>query len=495
MFLKKYYLEITVFMCGAVVMILELVGSRVLAPHVGTSIVVWTSLIGIILASLSAGYYWGGARADRSARPQDLARLIFWAAVGIMLTAIFENFVLITLRAIHTDVRWVAIAATTILFAPTSVLLGMVSPYAAKLKLQNVATAGATVGTLYALSTIGSIVGTFLAGFFLISYLGNTNILYLLTFLLLATSWLVYPTGRPWRHVLLLVVILICVGVSAYAQSIGRRLGFIDVDTHYQRVQIFTSQPDSTGRRIRTLRTDAFGTQSGRYLDSDELLFEYTKMYNLAAHFQPNLQHTLMIGGGAYSYPRAFIKKFPTAQIDVVEIDPKLTELSREYFGLKDDPRLHIFHEDGRMFINRLPRSYDAVFIDAFHSLTPPFQLTTKEVAEKLFAGLSENGVVLMNLISAVEGDAGAFLQAEYATYKSVFPYVAIFPIVEPERGDRVQNIMLIASKSRETPKWESADPKLTTQLSKRWHREIATRPILTDEYAPVDQYQLALYR
>lgn len=496
MYLKKYYLEFSVFICGAVVMVLELVGSRVLAPHVGTSIVVWTSLIGIILASLSIGYYLGGKRADKHTSCKEFAGIIFIAGLLIALTALIKSIILVSLTALFSDIRISASLATIILFAPASILLGMVSPYAAKLKMHDMEHAGTTVGTLYALSTIGSIVGTFIAGFYLIVYFGNTNLLYMLAIVLLITSVIVYRVGVPWKQLIMSLVILLCMSVVAYAQPFGRNLGFVDVDTQYQRAQIYTTKNPQNGRTVRILETDAFGAQSGQYLDSDELLFEYTKRYNLVSHFQPQLERTLMIGGGAYSYPKAFLRKFPYAHMDVVEIDPQLTALARTYFDLKENPRLHIFHEDGRVFLNRLDTKYDAVFIDAFHSLTPPFQLTTQEVVRKLYDHLTDNGVVLVNLISAIEGEGSAFLRAEYATYKSIFPQVEIFPVASPDEAETIHNIMLVASKSSAPIAWKSDDPEITSYLVTRWPREVKTDvPILTDEHAPVDQYLTQMYK
>ncbi|MFH1533488.1 MAG: fused MFS/spermidine synthase, partial [Nitrospirota bacterium] len=163
--MKKYILEIIVFFSGAIVMVLELVGSRVLAPYVGTSILVWTSLIGIILGSLSLGYYLGGRIADKKASFRILAFILFSAAILITLTTLIKSPVLTFIQTSIRDLRTASVVATILLFTPASIALGMVSPYSVKLKLHRLEATGRTVGNLYALSTIGSIVGTFLAGF------------------------------------------------------------------------------------------------------------------------------------------------------------------------------------------------------------------------------------------------------------------------------------------------------------------------------------------
>jgi spermidine synthase len=197
-----------------------------------------------------------------------------------------------------------------------------------------------------------------------------------------------------------------------------------------------------------------------------------------------------MIGGGAFSYPKDYLKMFPEAKIDVVEIDPELTLLARRYFNLKDDPRMQIYSEDGRTFLNKTKNKYDAILIDAFKSYFVPYQLTTKETVKKIYDSLDEKGIVLLNIISSVNGEKGKFLRAEYATYKKFFPQVYLFLVRNKEEGDWVQNIMLVALKSEEKPVFENNDAELQEYLSRLWTKEIKNdTPILTDDFAPVDNY------
>jgi spermidine synthase len=198
-----------------------------------------------------------------------------------------------------------------------------------------------------------------------------------------------------------------------------------------------------------------------------------------------------MLGGAAYSYPQAYLKRYPHATMDVVEIDPKLTQLAKTYFGLKEDPRLRIYHEDGRVYLNTTTERYDAVLGDAFTSYySVPYQLTTVEAVQKTYDTLADNGVVILNTISAIEGDHALFLRAEYATYKAVFPHVYLFPVDHVEDGKIVQNVILVALKSKTEPNLQSNDPTIQKYLERRWQKPIqADLPILTDDYAPVDHY------
>ena len=169
------------------------------------------------------------------------------------------------------------------------------------------------------------------------------------------------------------------------------------------------------------MATDPVYIQSARYLESDELALEYTKFYDLVKAYRPDFNRTLMIGGAGFSYPQAYLKRYPHASIDVVEIDPGMTAIARRFFSLKDDPRLQIFHADGRVFLNSAPaESYDAILMDAFGSLfSVPFQLTTLEAVREMHRVLDGEGVVVFNIGSAIRGPASNFLQAEYATYQA----------------------------------------------------------------------------
>jgi len=226
------------------------------------------------------------------------------------------------------------------------------------------------------------------------------------------------------------------------------------------------------------------------YLNKDTLVYEYTKYYHLAKHFHPDFKTTLMLGGAGYSYPKSFLNSYTEATIDVVEIDPKVTELAKKYFNLKENSRLSIYHEDGRVYLNKIQKKYDVIFGDASSHYSLPYQLTTKEAIQRKYDILNDDGVVILNIISAIDGEKSKFLRAEYATYKRIFPQVYLFPILEPNDGNKVQNIILIALKSKDNQNFNNADIELNEYLQHLWKKEIDDDiPILTDDFAPVDYY------
>lgn len=473
-------------------MIYELIGSRIVSPFIGTSTYVWTSLIGVILGALSLGYWLGGRLADRRPDAKFLAFIIFIAGGLVSLTILLQELILAFVASAPTGLEFKSVLAALFLFAPASVALGMVTPYAIRLRIDSVGDSGKTVGRLYALSTIGSIVGTFAAGFFLIPFIGSVRTLYLIAGALFAASALVAPLALSRTNIGVITIFLI--GITANelnAVYLREAHALHDIDTEYNRVRVFQTDEPNTGRRMQAMTIDPYFVQSAMYLDSDELAFDYLKFYHLVRHYNPQFKNVLMIGGAGYSFPKDFLRTYPNARMDVVEIDPQMTEIARKYFRLTDNERLTIHHEDGRVFLNNAASSkYDAVLMDAFTSLfSVPYQLTTIEAVRQIDRVLMDDGVVIFNLGSALRGRGSYFLQAELATYRAVFPYVRVFK-VKPEYSDELlQNVIVVASKNKKPAAVKSIDPQIAGLLAHRYTNEIVTLSILTDELAPVEYY------
>jgi spermidine synthase len=490
---QKIALEITVFTCGALVMIYEIIGSRILSPYIGTSTYVWTSLIGVILGALSLGYWLGGKTADRKPELKILASVIFLAGGAVAATILFKDIFLSFVARSPLILELKSVVAALILFAPASILLGFVTPYAVKLKMLSLADSGKTVGRLYALSTVGSIFGTFLAGFFLIPFVGSTRTLYLIGFSLIGLSLLLAPFAVTKANLTTLILFVFGIFTTELQGYLLLKANDLhDIDTEYNRVQIFTTTDDASGRQIRALAIDPYFIQSKMYTDSDELASEYAKYYHLVRHFKPDFQAVLLIGGAGYSFPKDFLKTYPDKQIETVEIDPQMTEIAKKYFRLQENPNLKIFHEDGRIFLNRAEsEKYDAVFIDAFSSLfSVPFHLTTTEAIAEISRVLKPDGIVIFNLGGAIKGKESGFFNAEINTYCKIFPQVLLFK-VRPERADsEVQNLIIVAAKSQSPLILKSDDPQLSKLLGNLYKEPLSpTEKILTDDLAPVEFY------
>jgi len=489
----KIVLYVVVFIGGAVVMVLELVATRIIAPYLGASSIVWTSLIGVILAGLSVGYFVGGKIADKKATYKGLALIFIIAGLLVILILYFKP--ILGLIAKIENLQAGALLASLILFTPATIALGTIAPYAVRLRIESLQNSGNIVGKLYALSTVGSIVGTFLGGFFLISYFGSTKILEYLSATLILSGVFVYvaDTRKSTGLIALpLLPIILTAIIPPYGLILEKNAELLtDVDSEYSRLWVYDSRDKKTNRPARYLTTSVELTQSGMYLDNpEELLLDYAKLLDLAEMFNPKLNRGLLIGAGAYSYPKYFLKKYPEATLDAVEIDEKMTMLARQYFFLKDNPRLAIYHQDGRTFLSRIDNKYDAIFIDAFLSpLSIPYHLTTVEIIKMAESKLATEGVVIVNIIGALQGHRSDFFTAEYGTYKTVFPNVYVFRAQPERKPDELQNIILVAAKSNNTLVIDNKLRK-SDYLKNWWPEKVTTNlPILTDDFAPVEKY------
>ncbi|NOX45485.1 MAG: spermidine synthase [Chlorobi bacterium] len=491
--MKKYQLELIIFFAGIITMAFELAGSRILGPYFGASIFIWTSLIGIIMGSLSVGYWFGGQVSIRRSDLKILSILLLFGAIFIFVTAFGHDYILKRVVKYIPDFRLQVVISSAVLFGPASLFMGAVLPYAVKLKINTIESSGVAVGRLYALSTIGSITGTFLSGFVLLPLFGFLNIMYALTGILLAFCLWIFFVDKTKVYLVVTLFSFVLLS-SVWIKTYTKEVDYIDKDTQYNRIFVYNTTDKPTGRPVKMLAVNNEHS-SAMFLDGSGLVFEVLKYYHLVKYFNPGFKHSLMIGGSGYAFPKDYLERYPEATMDVVEIDPELTSIAYTYFDLPHDPRLRIFHEDGRTFINREKNKYDAFFMDAYKSMiTVPFQLTTKEAIQKIYDILNEDGVVLANLISTLSHKNNAFLRAELATYKSVFPQVYLFAVQYPnpteKEKEHFQNFMLVGLKTGVKPSLISDNEELNEFLSHLVKINIEEDlPILTDDFAPVEYY------
>lgn len=483
------------FTTGASVMIVELVGSRLVAPYVGTSIFVWTSLIGFVLAALSLGYTLGGRLADKNANLKTLSHILFASSITTA-SIIILRFFGTELSLLSGSFNVLAIMISGSIFVPSAIFLGMVTPYVARLQIQDMTKAGATLGNLYAISTAGSIVGTFAGGFVLVSFFSSTKIILGVAFVLLILALIVSVSARQsgTRPTLLTIVAIttILYGITVPSRAPVQGSLVYDGDTPYHRIWIYDGIEPMTGRPVRYFTDTIHGAHSGIRLDNPkEILFGYLTFFELADFFKPQYTKALMLGGAVQTYPSYLIEKNQNLSIDSVEIDPSLLDISRRYFMYTDSPRITPIHKDARVFLNAATNTYDVIFVDVFSSmLTIPFQLTTKEAVSSLSRLAGDDGIVLVNLISSIEGPGSDFFRSMYTTYTSQFDTVKIFK-TSPNRDPRhLTNLVFLATNNKTLPAFpeETTDP-IILQAKRSEHKTIPSPGLLlTDEFAPVER-------
>ena len=483
--MKKYKLEIIVFLSGAIGMGLELIAARVLSPYVGSSNVVWTSIIGIILVSMSLGYWLGGKKADKEASGNVLSRLLLGSALFTSIIPLLETIVVKEFAGIVSNLIVAAILCAIIVFSIPSFILAMISPFAVKMKSMQETEIGSLSGRISSLSTIGSITGTFLMGFVLIPNIGVTNINIGITILLVVMSILARDDINK-KYILstisLVVVMIILMFIGKWVFKLANPEILVDTDSQYSR--IWVKQVNTAKTTYKTLQVDT-GLES--YIDTEtgEMGAMYLRYYDLFEYLNKDAKSTLMIGGAAYTYPIHYLQKYEDKTIDVVEIDEKMTQIAEEQFGLNTkDERLKIYTQDGRSYLNYSENKYDTILIDAFKGLNAPFELTTYEALIHAKNMLNDNGIVLTNIISSLEGEDTDFIEYEYATYKAVFDDVKIFQVQDRDYTES-QNLILVGIKGNpqiNEDKYEEYKNYLNMEIT----NFETDKKIVTDDFAPI---------
>lgn len=484
--MKKYAIEITVFLCGAIGMVLELVAARILSPYVGSSNLIWTTIIGVMLTSMSVGYWIGGKWADKDPCLNRLSSLILLGAIFTSLIPILETIFVKNLLQLSHNLVIVALMSASFVFGIPSFVLATVSPYAVKLKNQELDKIGKLSGRISSLSTIGSIFGTFIAGFVLIPNLGIRGLILGITLLLLLLSLFLYEnkTKKYYFMMIILTISLMMFHLLGKIIFVRNNRDIVeDVDSEYSRIWVKMIE----GRDIayKTLYVDT-GLESYINEQTGEMGSEYLYYYDLFDYFQKDTSSTLLIGGAAYTYPTHYLNKYEDKTISVSEIDSKMTELAVQQFNLDiHNPRLKIHHQDGRSFLNYTTEQYDCILIDAFKGANAPFELTTYEAMQNAKKRLHENGVVITNIISALEGEEADFIKYEYATYQAVFDDVKVFQVPSNHTNTEKQNLILIGIKGKmnqNEEKYEQYKDLLDTEITDF----SSDKGIVTDHYAPI---------
>jgi spermidine synthase len=483
---------VAVFVSGVTSMGLEILAGRMIAPQFGSSIYTWGSIIGVFLAALSYGYYRGGRQAARQASTRRMARLFLLTALYVAGVIFAGDLLLRTAAAIPLPSRFASLPAIVLLFGPPTYFLGFVSPYAAE--LSDVEDVGLASGNVYAVGTVGSIVGAFATTFLLVPTLDVTAIGLIFGLLSVAVAAVLVGSDGERDRLLSVAVVGLLVVAAAGSGAAGVTVeGSVvyQTQTPYQELRV-TDLGDT-----RTLFLDGQRHSAMDLDDPDRHVFEYTRYFHLPFLFVDDpdeIDRVLFVGGGGFTGPKRFLTEYD-ATVDVVEIDPEVVDVAREYFAVEDSPRLNVYTTGGRQFLRETNRTYDLVVLDAYRRDKVPFQLTTVEFMRLARDRLSADGILFANLISAPSGPASHFYRAEYATMSRVFPQVYSFPTVG---GTVVQNVEVVATKNatriterrllarndRRDVGLDLADEVRTYAAAPRTDDV----PVLRDDRAPVDR-------
>jgi MFS family permease len=476
------------FVGSGCLLILEIVAGRLLAPTLGVSLYTWTSVIGVVLAGVSLGNYLGGRLADRWPSRSTVALIYVAGSIASLTILGLVHYVRSLELPSGTPAIVQVLWLNAVLFLLPSTILGAATPVLTRISLHAIEEGGRVVGRIQAAASLGSIVGTFLTGFVLISAFGTRRIVagVALTLLLLALAarppWLgarVYELGS-------LGVVILVAGSVTQAPCLR--------ESDYYCIKVLNV---NLSRKTLTGDAAVAGTFRDLYLDRllhgvadltdpTTLYYPYEQLYAQAiarVHPHDTSVDAFFIGGGAYTFPR-YVEASHKGKIVVAEIDPAVTRTAREKLGLAASSRMEIHHADARRVLRSLPpdERFDFVFGDAFNDFQVPYHLTTREFNNLLARHLKPDGLYLMNIIDGVHYD---YLRSEVRTLRETFPYVGVISPAgdwPPRPKDRITYVLVAALHP----------PSVTLPIVAPGDLDAFMRSgksvLLTDDHAPLDQ-------
>jgi spermidine synthase len=494
----------TAFITGAVVMALEMLGSRLLAPVFGNSLFVWGALIGVILAAMSCGYTLGGWLVDRYAGGKVLAGLLLCAGAWTFLLAWKGHPVMFLVAEWIEDPRWGPCLAASILLAPPACGLSGVLPALLRLSIADLGHLGRHTGVMIAVSTVGSLVGTWGTAFFLLSWLGSVTLIALLGAVQLALGlvWWWWSVGIGAKASIKAAGLVVL-------GSGGLGLGWLAIHPDLV-LPTPLYQEDSPYQQIRVR-----DTEQHRYLILDRtfhaimwradplaLYLPYSQMMMVALAVHPAPKQALILGQGGGSIAKWLAKVWPQLNLDVVEVDPSVVKAAEQFFDYHPIATHRVFAKDARVFLQHTDTKYDIIWIDAFARHLIPFHLTTKEFFEVVRAHLTPDGIVVINLASTGGEADQQRANAVVSTIKTVFSEMEAYGVAGHITAKKpgAENLLFFLGSGVHKMK----DPQFYNRLNDlvssgqlppevfalmSTHREDTWDPgfVFTDNYAPFD--------
>jgi len=496
---------VVAFITGAIVMSFEMLGSRYLNPYFGSGIYTWAALISTVLAALTLGYFLGGWLADRTASVVVLGTTVLVASLYFLALPTFSDALLEFLLADIDDVRAGSLVASLAILLFPVTLLGMYSPFAIRLMLRSAERSGTVSGTVYGVSTAGSIVGTLGTTFLLIPMIGTKAITYSLGAAGLLCGFTLMALSRlgPRRATMLLMTSFIAASIAPAARADT----LIDESVRADMLK----RPDGRVTHVESEYNDIYVTKRRSELtmsfqlkgwdytesvadlrDPDALVLRYSQVMTIATIYPGELKKVLMLGLGGGSISTYLGRSMPDVAIDTVEIDRKVIEVAKQYFGLRETERVRYLDGDGRVFLNRNRGLYDLILLDAYRGGFVPFHLLTKEFYTLVKQRLTPGGAVASNV-----HDGTKLYHSTVKTMGEVFPTLDLYPtgagevIAIATMTDGLDKDVLASRAAALQERYKFRHP-LADALRRRMDNpraQAAEGELITDDFAPVNLY------
>lgn len=487
-----------VFVSGAVVLAIEILGTRVLGPFYGVNLFLWSALITVTLAALSLGYVMGGRWADRNPRFSALGTTLAVAGLWLLATIWLKRPVLTAVEPL--GLRGAVLVSSFLLFFVPLTLLGMTSPYAIRLRAESLGEVGRTSGDIYAISTVASVAAALATGFYLIPHLGVNRLIAVCGAALIGASLIAFRAGRVrgTGAAAALTVLPFLLGAVASTSPIARVGEPIGLAYHVQSPYADLRVVD--WEDLRLLLVDG-GTHTIIDRDTFKTTFPYAMVMEIPKFMFEAPGDAVLVGLGGGSVARNYYRA--GWKVDSVEIDPYMQRIAEEYFSCDaESSSVHVM--DGRQYFLTTDKKYDLVLLDAFGSSSIPFHLVTKEAFGLVKEHMKPGAILAMNIEARTWHDI--LVHSLSATLHEHFAHVLALPIAEPP--NTLGNLILLASDRDLTfdearlgdlyellpyPYRHEVGVQQHHAWSSRFAPEIARMPVLTDDRNPVDVWAEAI--
>ena len=488
----RRYLYFTAAMTGAAIMIVEILGAKMLSPFLGTSHFVWTAQIAVTMVALACGYYAGGWLVDRAAKPGRIYAAIVIAGAYLALCIPFVERV--AYGFLHFDLAVGSLLASAFLFFIPLSLLAMVGPFFIRVLTSSMNGVGGNVGRLSAISTLGSFLGTVMIGYVLIPFLPNSTTMYLtsLVLMLLAAVYFLLwgRTGNGAVPTLLVLLLTGGLGYSGLRANAWQSTSSIELfrgNSNFGLLQVI-QQKDSAHRYYLNdyLTQNTYDTN----LQQSISMFTYM-LHDLARAYTPTTEDVLCIGMGIGIVPMSFAKE--GVKVDVVEINPDVVPIAERFFDF-DSSKLNVHIQDGRYFVNRSQKQYDAIILDAFLGDSCPSHLMTREAFAGMRRVLKPDGVLVINTFADPDLQEDFFSASLYKTLTNTFTSVRL-------HHGRNGNTLFVVSARPELSilhpptfdhVWSGCREQVKDAFATLREPNLAHGLVLTDDYNPVEFYDAA---
>jgi spermidine synthase len=491
------------FVTGAIVMSFEMLGSRYLNPYFGSGIYTWAALISTVLIALTAGYFLGGALADRTVSPALLALTVIIGSVYLLALPSFAPAVLEAVLAAIDDIRLGSLmSALALMFFPVT-FLGMYSPFAIRLLLRSAQRSGRVSGAVYGISTAGAIVGTLGTTFVLIPAIGSRAITLALGTLGLLAGLGLLALARRRAATALVVIALVAPSVPvARADSLiddAVRAGLLaradgrvaHVETEYNDVFI-TKRGHQLVMSFQIKGWD-YTESVSNLLDPDDLPLRYAQVMTIATIYPEAPRRILMLGLGGGSISTYLGRFMPEAAITTVEIDPGVITAAKTYFGLRESERMRYRAGDGRVFLNRDSERYDLILVDAYRGGYVPFHLLTREFYGLVKQRLAPGGAAAFNV-----HDGSKLYASTIKTLGEVFAALDLYPsgrgeviAVATAAPAEAQTLERRAAALQKQHGFRFSLPDILRWRMDKSQSQTAGGDVITDDFAPADVYDV----